>query len=214
MDFIVEYIDYLKDRYDSILMYMLEHLLISFAAIVIANVIIIPFAIYLTKIKRDKVKNIIFNLANILQTVPTIAMLALMIPLLGIGIKPAIVALFLYAILPLLRNTYSGMKSIDQGIVDAAKGIGYSRIQQVLKVELPMAFPYIISGIRTTSVYIISWTALAAVVGAGGLGDLILAGIGRNDTKMIFTGTFLAIIIAILLDFTLGKLEKKYVIKV
>lgn len=208
-----EYIEYWKERYDSILMYMVEHLLISFAAIIIAIVIIIPFAVYLTKIKSEKIKNMTFNFANILQTVPTIAMLALMIPILGIGIKPAIAALFLYAILPLLRNTYSGMKSIDQGIVDAAKGIGYNKIQQVFKVELPMAFPYIMSGIRTTSVYIISWTALAAVVGAGGLGDLILAGIGRNDTKMIVTGTILAIIIAVALDFTLGKLEKKYVVK-
>ena len=208
MEVITDYIEYWQDRYDSILAYVLQHITISFVAIVLAVVIIIPLAIYMTKIKNEKVKNAIFSISNILQTIPTIAMLALMIPFLGIGFKPAVAALFLYAILPLLRNTYSGIKSIDQGIVEASKGMGFSALQRIIKIELPLASPYIMSGIRTTSVYIISWTALAAVVGAGGLGDLILAGIGFNDKNMIFTGTILSILIALILDGLLGRVEK------
>ncbi|WP_277586969.1 ABC transporter permease [Psychrobacillus antarcticus] len=208
MEVITDYIEFWQDRYDSIFEYVLQHITISFVAIVLAVVIIIPLAIYMTKIKNEKVKNAIFSISNILQTIPTIAMLALMIPFLGIGFKPAVAALFLYSILPLLRNTYSGISSIDQSIVEAAKGMGFSVIQRILKIELPLALPYIMSGIRTTSVYIISWTALAAVVGAGGLGDLILAGIGFNDKNMIFTGTILSILIALILDGLLGRVEK------
>jgi len=159
--------------------------------------------------KNTKVVNFIFNIANFFQTIPTIALLAIMIPILGIGFKPAVAALFLYALLPLLRNTYTGVQSIDPSIIDAAKGMGFNTYQRMFKIELPVALPYIMSGIRITAIYVISWTTLAALVGAGGLGDLIIAGIGYNDKFMIFTGTILAIVIALLLDLFLGKMEKR-----
>ncbi|WP_117160947.1 ABC transporter permease [Paraliobacillus sp. X-1268] len=208
MEIILDYIDFWQRKYDSILGYTYEHILISFTAILIAIVISVPLAIYMTKMKNEKLKNVIFNIANIFQTIPTIALLAIMIPILGIGFKPAVVALFLYALLPLLRNTYAGVQSIDPGIVEAAKGMGFNTFQRLFKVELPVAIPYIMSGIRVTTVYVISWTTLAAVIGAGGLGGLVLAGIGFNDKEMIFTGTILAIGIALLLDFVFAKIEK------
>ncbi|WP_112180543.1 ABC transporter permease [Paraliobacillus zengyii] len=208
MEIILDYIDFWQRKYDSILGYTYEHILISFTAILIAIVISVPLAIYMTKMKNEKLKNMIFNIANIFQTIPTIALLAIMIPILGIGFKPAVVALFLYALLPLLRNTYAGVQSIDPGIVEAAKGMGFNTFQRLFKVELPVALPYIMSGIRVTTVYVISWTTLAAVIGAGGLGGLVLAGIGFNDKEMIFTGTILAIGIALLLDFVFAKIEK------
>lgn len=208
MELILDYIDFWQRKYDSILGYTYEHILISFTAILLAIVISVPLAIYMTKMKNEKLKNLIFNIANIFQTIPTIALLAIMIPILGIGFKPAVVALFLYALLPLLRNTYAGVQSIDPGIVEAAKGMGFNTFQRLFKVELPVALPYIMSGIRVTTVYVISWTTLAAVIGAGGLGGLVLAGIGFNDKEMIFTGTILAIGIALLLDFVFAKIEK------
>ncbi|WP_018934161.1 ABC transporter permease [Gracilibacillus lacisalsi] len=210
MELLTDYMEFWQDKYESILTYTWEHLVISFVVMFLSIVITIPLAIYMTKIKNEQVKGLIFNIANIFQTIPTVALLAIMIPLLGIGFKPAVAALFLYALLPLLRNTYTGIQSIDPSIVEAARGMGFSTFGRLFKVELPAAMPYVMSGIRVTTVYIISWTTLAALIGAGGLGDLILAGIGYNDKHMIFTGTILAIVIALLLDLLFHKFEKNY----
>ena len=209
MELITDYIEFWQNKYDSILTYTAEHLLISFVVIVLSIVVTVPLAIYMTKMKSEKLKNLIFNIANIFQTIPTVALLAIMIPIMGIGFAPAVTALFLYALLPLLRNTYTGIQSIDPSIVEAAKGMGFSTFGRLFKIELPAALPYVMSGIRVTTVYIISWTTFAALIGAGGLGDLILAGIGYNDKHMIFTGTILAIVIALCLDMLFGKFEKK-----
>ncbi len=211
MELLTDYIHFWAEKYQSIIEYAVQHMIISLTVIIISIGVTIPLAIYMTRMKSGKLKGLIFNIANVFQTIPTIALLAIMIPIFGIGFKPAIVALFLYALLPLLRNTYAGMESIDQEIVEAAKGMGFNPFQQLIKVELPIALPYIMSGIRVTIVYIISWTTLAALIGAGGLGDLVLAGIGYNDSFMIFTGAFLAILIAMILDFILGKIEKKLI---
>ena len=211
MEIITDYLEFWQEKFDSILTYTAEHLLISFVVIVLSIVVTVPLAIYMTKMKSEKLKNLIFNIANIFQTIPTIALLAIMIPLMGIGFAPAVTALFLYALLPLLRNTYTGIQSIDPSIVEAAKGMGFSTFGRLFKIELPAALPYVMSGIRVTTVYIISWTTLAALIGAGGLGDLILAGIGYNDKYMIFTGTILAIMIALCLDLIMGKFEKKLI---
>ena len=211
MEIITDYLEFWQEKFDSILTYTAEHLLISFVVIVLSIVVTVPLAIYMTKMKSEKLKNLIFNIANIFQTIPTVALLAIMIPLMGIGFTPAVTALFLYALLPLLRNTYTGIQSIDPSIVEAAKGMGFSTFGRLFKIELPAALPYVMSGIRVTTVYIISWTTLAALIGAGGLGDLILAGIGYNDKHMIFTGTILAIVIALCLDLIMGKFEKKLI---
>lgn len=210
MEWINGYIEFWGEKHSAIFDYAVEHILISFTVIIFSVLLTVPLAVFMSKINGDKVNTIIFNIANVFQTVPTIALLAIMIPIFGIGFTPAVVALFLYALLPLLRNTYAGMQSIDPEIVEAAKGMGFSTMGRLFKVELPVALPYVMSGIRVTSVYIISWTTLAALIGAGGLGDLVLAGIGYNDTNMIFTGTLLAIIIAVLLDIILGRIENKF----
>ncbi len=210
MEWINGYIEFWGEKHSAIFDYTIEHILISFTVIIFSVFLTVPLAVFMSKINGDKVNTIIFNIANVFQTVPTIALLAIMIPIFGIGFTPAVVALFLYALLPLLRNTYAGMQSIDPEIVEAAKGMGFSTMGRLFKVELPVALPYVMSGIRVTSVYIISWTTLAALIGAGGLGDLVLAGIGYNDTNLIFTGTLLAIIIAVLLDIILGRIENKF----
>lgn len=206
-----DYITFWQDKYEIILEYTLQHIVMSFVAVVVAVVFTVPLATYMTKMRSNKIKNIIFNIANVFQTIPTIAMFALMVPFLGIGFKPAVVALFLYALLPLLRNTYTGMKSIDPTILEAAKGMGFSSLQRIVKVEVPLALPYIMSGVRMTTVYIISWTTLAAVVGAGGLGSLVISGIGFNDKHMIFTGTILAILMALFIDLIFARVENYFI---
>jgi len=207
MELITDYLEFWKERYVSILEYALQHIVMSVISLALGIIITIPLAILLTRLKSNVFKSIVFNVANVFQTVPTIAMLALMIPILGIGIKPAIAAMFLYSLLPLIRNTYTGIQSIDPGIVDSAKGMGFNTFQRLFKVEIPIAMPYIMSGIRVTSVYIISWVTMAAVIGAGGLGGLIISGIGFNDKFLIFTGTILAIVLAVITDLMFGFIE-------
>ncbi|PLT28580.1 ABC transporter permease [Peribacillus deserti] len=210
---IAEYITFLKERYPDILARTGEHLIIVGAAVILGCIVAITTAIILTRFKDSLAGSISFGLANIFQTIPSIALLAMLIPLLGVGRNPAILALFLYSLLPLLRNTYSGIKEVDANIVEAARGMGYSSFQRLWKIELPLAKPYILSGIRLTTVYIISWTTLAAIVGAGGLGDLIIAGMANNNNFLIFTGTISAIILALAADLILGFVSKDRTVK-
>src|SRR5699024_5049661 len=143
-------------------------------------------------------------------TIPSLALLAMLIPIFGIGVKPAIIALFLYSLMPILRNTYTGLTSIDPEIIQSAEGMGYSPLQRTLKIELPLALSYIMSGIRLTTVYIISWAVLAGFIGGGGLGELILAGIGLNDKPLVIAGSVVAMILTLLADFIFGKIEKLF----
>lgn len=213
MMWLFDYLLFWQERFDTIMGYFGQHIMISLISVILGSLVAIPLGIVLTKTKVKALQSIVFNVTNVFQTIPTIALLALMIPLFGIGMKPAIIALFLYSLLPLLRNTYAGLKSIDPDVIESAKGMGYNAFQRLWQIELRLAFPYIMSGVRITTVYIISWTTLAAVIGAGGLGGLILAGLGFNDKFYIFTGTFLAVILALFIDFVLGKLEKKIAFK-
>lgn len=209
MTLIQDYFDFLQLRLPDILARSGEHLLIVAVAVTLGCLVAITTGILLTRIKEGTLTSFVFGIVNVFQTIPTIALLAMLIPLLGIGLTPAIFALFLYSLLPLLRNTYAGIKEVDAGIVESARGIGYSPMMRLWKIEMPLAFPFILSGIRLTTVYIISWTTLAALIGAGGLGDLIIAGMANNDNFLIFTGTVSAIVLALIVDISLGFLARK-----
>ncbi|XID90879.1 ABC transporter permease [Paenibacillaceae bacterium WGS1546] len=205
-----EYFDFLRDRYPDLLNATKEHLTLSAIAVALGVLVSVPLGIYLSGGKKKLLHGPIFMLANLFQTIPSLALLALLIPLLGIGVKPAVFALFLYSILPILRNTHAGFQSVDPAILEAARGMGYSRIQQLLRIQFPLAFPFIMSGIRLTTVYVINWTTLAALIGAGGLGQLIISGIGVNRTPLIVFAALCAIILALLADRLLGALEKHF----
>lgn len=209
MKTIQDYFAFLLERYPDVLTAAGEHLSIVAQAMIYGCLTAITLGIILSRLKEGFLNSLVFGIVNIFQTVPTVAMLAIFIPLFGIGVKPAIIALYLYSLLPLLRNTYSGIKEVDPGVVEAARGMGYSTFQSLWKIELPLAFPYILSGIRLTTVYIVSWTTLAALIGAGGLGDMIIAGMSNNDNFLIFTGTLSAIILALAIDLILGIFSKK-----
>ncbi|MBD1378928.1 ABC transporter permease [Metabacillus arenae] len=209
MQLLQDYFAFLQERYPDVLARTVEHLTIVALAVLFGSLVAITTGIILTRFKEGPIKGIVFGAVNIFQTIPTIALLAMLIPLFGIGMTPAVFALFLYSLLPLLRNTYSGIKEVDDSIIESARGMGFSSLQRLWKIELPLAFPYILSGIRLTTVYIISWTTLAALIGAGGLGDLIVAGMSNNDNFLIFTGTISAIILALIVDIALGFFSKK-----
>ncbi|OXM13192.1 ABC transporter permease [Paenibacillus herberti] len=198
---------FLIERLPDIMTALREHLTLSLVAVALGSAISLPLAVLLVHSRLPWLSSIVFFIANLLQTIPSLALLAILIPLMGIGMKPAILALLLYSIMPVLRNTYEGFRSVDPHVLEAARGLGYSSVQSLLRVQLPLALPYIMSGVRLTTVYIISWTTLATLVGAGGLGQLIMAGMGVNQPYLIIAGALGAIVLALVADLLLGWLE-------
>ncbi|BBH19461.1 osmoprotectant ABC transporter permease [Paenibacillus baekrokdamisoli] len=203
-----DYWKFLQERHTDILHALQQHLTISLIAIILGTIIAVPTGIALVYNKIGWVNRIVFFIANLLQTVPSLALLAVLIPLMGIGTKPAIVALLLYSIMPILRNTYDGFESVDKYVLESARGMGYGTMQRILRIQLPLSLPFIMSGVRVTMVYIISWATLATLIGAGGLGQLIISGLAVNKPELIVTGALGAIILALLVDLLLGMLER------
>ncbi|MEM1008404.1 MAG: glycine betaine ABC transporter substrate-binding protein, partial [Myxococcota bacterium] len=185
-----------------------EHLLLTFLAALLAVCLALPFGIFLSQ--YPKVAPSVLNLVGVIQTIPSLALLALLIPipLFGLGTRSAIFALFLYALLPILQNTYTGMRSIRPSLLEAAKGIGCKPHQTLLRVQLPLALPTIMAGLRTAVVIGIGIATIAAFVGAGGLGDPIITGLNLNDPYLILSGALPAAILAILADLGLRWFEK------
>ncbi|WP_347723051.1 osmoprotectant update ABC transporter permease/substrate-binding subunit OpuFB [Lysinibacillus capsici] len=198
-------VDVFQERKAQLLAALLEHIQISFIALFFAVLIAIPLGIYLTN--KKKIAESIIGISAVLQTIPSLALLGLLIPLFGIGKVPAIIALVVYALLPILRNTYTGINEVDPSLKAAALAMGMNRSKRLVKVELPLAMPVMMAGIRTAMVLIVGTATLAALIGAGGLGDIILLGIDRNNTALILIGAIPAAILALIFDVALKKLE-------
>lgn len=198
-------LSFMREQSGKIFSQLLAHIGLTFISLLIAVVIGVPLGILIAKRKHFSAP--VLGFVGVLQTIPSIALLGFMIPLLGIGPKPAIVALFLYALLPIVRNTYTGIVGVDPSVRDAAKGMGMSSKQILTKVELPLALPVILAGIRTATVINVGVATLAAYIAAGGLGEFIFGGIALNNTNMILAGAIPAALLAILLDFILSKVQ-------
>lgn len=198
-------VDVFQERKAQLLAALLEHIQISFIALFFAVLIAIPLGIYLTN--KKKIAESIIGISAVLQTIPSLALLGLLIPLFGIGKVPAIIALVVYALLPILRNTYTGINEVDPSLKEAALAMGMNQSKRLVKVELPLAMPVMMAGIRTAMVLIVGTATLAALIGAGGLGDIILLGIDRNNTALILIGAIPAAILALIFDVALKKLE-------
>ncbi|MCB0579126.1 MAG: ABC transporter permease, partial [Phaeodactylibacter sp.] len=186
---------FIADNRSKLLEQVLEHIGLTFISLLLAALVAVPLGIFITR--RQKLAGSLLGLAGILQTVPSIALLGFLIPILGIGVKPAIVALFFYALLPILRNTYTGIQEVDASVKEAALGIGLSKGQMLQLVELPLALPVIFAGLRTATVINVGVATLAAYIGAGGLGEFIFGGIALNNTTMILAGALPAAGLAI-----------------
>ena len=197
---------YITEYGGMLLTKKLEHLYISIFALVIAMIVAIPLGILLSK--REKLSKVSLTIAGILQTIPTLAVLALMILLFGVGKTPAIIALFLYVLLPILNNTIIGIQNIDPNLREAGRSMGMTNFQLMKDVELPLALSLILSGIRLSSVYVISWATLASYIGAGGLGDFIFNGLALFEPGMIITATILVTALALIVDYCLSRIEK------
>ena len=198
------FIDIFNERKGQLVTALLEHVQISFIALFFAVVMAIPLGIYLTN--KRKIAESIIGISAVLQTIPSLALLGLLIPLFGIGKVPAIIALVVYALLPILRNTFTGINEVDATLKEAATAMGMNTWKRLIKVELPLAMPVIMAGIRTAMVLIVGTATLAALIGAGGLGDIILLGIDRNNPALIILGAVPAACLALLFDVLLKKL--------
>lgn len=202
-----EFLSVLEQRQGQLLETTWEHLQISLIALIFAVIISVPLGLLLTRYQR--VADPVIGVSAVLQTIPSLAVLAFLIPFLGIGRVPAIVALTIYGLLPILRNTYTGVKEVSPPLKEAATAMGMNSLKRLTKVELPIAMPVIMAGIRTSMVLIVGTTTIAALIGAGGLGELILLGIDRGaDINLIILGAIPAALLAIILDIILRGFEK------
>lgn len=202
------YISVFYERMPDLLDKLYEHLSLTGISVFLGCLVAIPLGIILAKTSVQWIRSIVFNVINVFQTIPSLALLAMIAPLLGFGFKTAVVALFLYSLMPILKNTFSGFDSVDEDIIESAKGMGFSSMQRIVKIELPLALPYIMSGVRITTVYIISWAVLAGLIGAGGLGELILAALSLNDKPLVIASAVMAMVLALVADYLLGFVEK------
>jgi osmoprotectant transport system permease protein len=188
----------------------LEHLTLVVIAMAFAILIGVPLGMFV--VQRPALRTLALGIASILQTVPSLALFGFLIPIPfigGIGRRTAIVALVLYAILPILRNTYVGLTGIDPSVLEAAEAMGMTNAQILWRVRLPLALAVILAGIRTATVITIGVATIAAVIGAGGLGTFIFRGVAMVSDAVILAGAIPAALLAILADLLLGLLERK-----
>ncbi len=193
----------------------LEHLWLTGFAMLFAIAIAVPTGIALTRSPRWA--RPVIGAANILQTIPSLALFGFLLPLPWLGeraARVAIVALTAYALLPILRNTYAGIQGIDPSVIFVARALGLTSTQRLFKVELPLAASFILAGIRTATVTCVGIATIAAAVGAGGLGELIFRGVASVDNRLILAGAIPAAALALLLDAALGLFEKRLAVRI
>jgi osmoprotectant transport system permease protein len=204
-------IAFIQENYAPALFLTWEHVWLVGVSLLIAMCIGIPLGIIITRNKEIAQK--VLAGANVIMTVPSIALFGLLLPILaivghGLGKVPAVIALVLYSLLPIIRNTYIAIKNVDPALVDAGRGMGMSKWQLLREVEIPLAVPVILAGLKTAAVMNIGIAAIAAYVGAGGLGVFIQQGIARSYEAMILTGALAVSLLAIIVDLGMGLLER------
>ncbi len=202
MNFIV----FVNEHYTEILTSILQHIYLVFFSVMIGILFSIPAGILLSRHKKAAEK--ILAVVSIVQTIPGLVMLGLALLIFGVGNTPALVVLSIYSVLPILRNTYTGLTEVQPGLIEAGRGIGMTLSQLLFRVQLPLAMPSIISGIRISNVYIVSWAALAGLIGAGGLGDLIWTGLSTYNTNYILAGAIPSAILAFLFSGIIGGVQR------
>lgn len=185
-----------------------RHFLISVYGVLFAAILAIPLGFWLARHKR--LAGWVFALSNILQTIPSLAMLSILMLWLGLGPSTVVATVMIYSILPILTNTYAGVTQIDPNLIDVGKGMGMTRLQMILKVEIPLAFSVILGGIRSALVVAIGITTIGTFIGAGGLGDIITRGINVSDgSAIIWAGALPTALMAVMTDLILGWVERK-----
>lgn len=205
---IQELLEYFAVNESYIFNQFIRHFLISIYGVLFASIVAIPLGFYLTR--HHKLADWMIRIANIIQTIPSLAMLSILMIGMGLGPNTVVMTVFLYSLLPILKNTYVGVKSVDKNLLDVAKGMGMTKNQRIIKVELPLSIAVILGGIRNALVVAIGITAIGTFIGAGGLGDIITRGVNStNGGSIILAGALPTSLMAITIDFILSYIEKK-----
>ena len=196
-----------SDRWQWFASLLVEHVSLAFSAILLAGLIGIVVGIFISE--RQRFAPAVMGVCNVLYTIPSISMLGILIPFSGIGNRTAVIAMTIYGIMPMVRNTYAGLTSLDADILEAARGMGSTEAQMLFRIKIPLAAGVIIAGVRNMVVMIIAVTGIASFVGAGGLGVAIYRGITIYNPVMTAAGSILIALLAIISDFLLGRLERR-----
>lgn len=199
--------EFLLAHSDKFIELLRQHVLLVFASVSLAIVVAVPLGVLATR--NERAKGLILGLGNVAQTVPTLAIIALVFPLLGIGFLPAFVGLFAYAVLPILTNTITGIEDVDEGTVRAARGMGMTDREVLRKIQLPLAVPVIFAGIRTSTVINVGTAYLAFFIGGGGLGLWVISGISLYNMPQVLAGAIPGALLAISLDSLFALAEKR-----
>lgn len=200
--------EYMQDNWLHLLSLTLSHIVMVLCGLGLALIVGIPLGII--SARNERLASVILAVANIIQVIPSLALLALLMIMLGMGFKTIVAGLFLYSLLPVIRNTYVGLKQVDAGITEAGKGVGMSQLQLLLKVQLPLSLPFLMAGLRVAAVIAIGVATLAPLIGGDGLGREIYSGLNLRNNLKIYAGAIPAALLAILADILLGRLQNKF----
>lgn len=208
MNLFNQFIYYFQENGGYVFSQFMRHFLISIYGVLFAAIVAIPLGIFISK--RMKLANWVIRIANLIQTIPSLAMVSILMIGMGLGVNVVIFTVFLYSLLPIIKNTYTGMTQVDRNILDVGKGMGMTNWQRLYMVELPLAVSVIMAGIRNALVVAIGITAIGAFVGAGGLGDIIIRGTNATDgAAIILAGALPTALMAIITDWLLGIVERR-----
>ena len=207
MEGVIDFFQYFWDIRDLVIVLTISHFWMALGGVALGTMTAVPVGILISR--NPHAGNIVIDLAGMLYTIPSLALLGFLLPFMGLGWAPTITALVIYSWLPVLRNTVTGILGVDPAAKEAAKGMGTTPYQLLMNVELPMALPVIMAAVRTVAVLTVGITVMGALVGARGLGELIFQGISMMDNRTILVGTIPVSIMALLFDRLLGMLERR-----
>ncbi|TMN21631.1 ABC transporter permease [Lentibacillus cibarius] len=207
MTFITDLVTYMTENYNELLALTIEHILMVVYGIGLSLVVGVPLGILAARF--EKLAPIIISITNVLQLIPSLAMLAILMLYLGFGFKTIVIGLFLYSLLPIVKNTYVGIREVDDSIIESGVGIGMTPLQLLAKIQFPLSIPYLMAGLRLAAVIAISVATIGPYIGAGGLGKEIVSGISLQSDVKIYAGAIPATLIAIIADLALGTVERK-----
>lgn len=215
MDFVSSWWRFVSTRGDQIHEGLVEHSLYVISVLSLASVVAVGLGV-LTR-QSLVARELSLAVASVFLTIPSLALFTIFIPFVGLGFAPSFIALFLYSLLPILRNTITGLESVDPSVVEAAQGMGLTPSQILVRVQLPLAWPIVLAGIRVSSMLIVGIAAIATLVAGGGLGDFIKSGLARlplpNSLESIWTGTLLCLLLALVIDIGLQAVKKTTISK-
>lgn len=209
-DGVVSWWDFLSTRWDDVLQTTIEHTVLTVS--VVGSATIVSVVVGVLVFDHQGARNAALTIASVLLTIPSLAMFAIFIPLVGLGFVPSFIALFLYSLLPVLRNTITGLRQVDPAVLESAKGMGMGRFTRIWRIQLPLAWPVIMAGVRLATTLAISIAAIATLVAGGGLGDFIKDGLARfplpTSVERIWTGTVFIVALALAFDALLALLGR------